>query len=107
MFLRLLSRITKLDPHKVALSKDILKDMAKYVVPFLHKDRAVTMKLTKSYVYLIFSKLCFFGGPFLLKSGIDALKVGAMIDPWPMFLGYGLCYSGSVIFESLRNMQVV
>ena len=50
--------------------------------------------------------MCFFGGPLLLKHGIDGLQSATLMDPLLMFFGYGMCYSGSILFESLRNIQV-
>jgi ABC-type bacteriocin/lantibiotic exporter with double-glycine peptidase domain len=107
MFSRLLGRITKTDPHKLSLYRDIYKDMLPYILPFMHKDRQVSRNIFISYGYLLCSKLCFFGGPFLLKSGIDAIRMGAAVDPLPMLFGYGLCYCGSVFFEALRNVKGV
>jgi hypothetical protein len=43
--------------------------------------------------------ICFFGGPFLLKVGINSLGVPAEeYEALLYFLGFGLCYSGSVFF---------
>lgn len=58
----------------------------------------VTKSLLKSYGYLALSKFCFFGGPMLLKNGINSLQGVALGDPMLMFLGYGACYSASILF---------
>lgn len=70
------------------------------MIPFLHKDKRITLALIKSYGYLTCSKFCFFGGPLFLKYGINALQNGtlALGDPLLLFFGYGLCYSLSVLF---------
>lgn len=34
----------------------------------------------------------------LLKYGINSLQSAAMMDPILMFLGYGVCYSASILF---------
>lgn len=84
--------------------------MKQYIIPFLHSDKRITSSLLKSYGYLLCSKICFFGGPLFLKHAINALQSGTNVgitDPLLMFLGYGICYSSSVIFESLRNVQTV
>jgi len=67
----------------------------------------VTKSLLKSYSYLVLSKFCFFGGPMLLKHGINTLSGDTLVDPIMYFLGYGLCYSASILFDSLRNLQVL
>jgi ABC-type transport system involved in Fe-S cluster assembly fused permease/ATPase subunit len=77
------------------------------VVPFLHTNPIITRKIITSYVYLVLSKICFFGGPLLLKGGINAIQSTAAFDPSLLFLGYGLCYTGSILFESLRNIKVI
>ena len=56
------------------------------------------------------SKVCFFGGPLFLKFGINAIQQGVetgWTNPLLMFLGYGVCYSSSVAFESMRNVESV
>ena len=73
--------------------------MKPYIVPFIHHNKIITHSLLKSYVYLIFSKICFFGGPLLLKKGINGLQsTSSFGDPLLMFFGYGICYSASVLF---------
>jgi hypothetical protein len=67
----------------------------------------VTKALLKSYGYLAISKFCFFGGPMFLKFGINSLQNLALGDPIMMFIGYGVCYSSSILFESLRNIEVL
>lgn len=79
--------------------------LSKYMIPFLHKDRKVTKNIIIGNIYLILSKVCFFGGPLCLKKGINALQMGVMTDPTLMFFGYGICYTGSIFFESLRNIK--
>ena len=76
----------------------ILNELKPYIVPFLHKDKRITTALIKSYGYLGLSKVCFFGGPMFLKVGINSLSNAAIGDPFILFLGYGLCYSASVMF---------
>lgn len=57
---------------------------------------------------LALSKLCFFGGPFLLKVGVNALSgTAAMLNPLIYFFGFGVCYTGSVLFEQMRNVQTL
>ena len=58
----------------------------------------ITKSLLKSYGYLALSKFCFFGGPILLKHGINSLQGVTLVDPMLMFLGYGVCYSASILF---------
>ena len=54
------------------------------------------------------SKLCFFGGPFLLKVGVNSLSgTAAMFNPLIYFFGFGVCYTGSVLFEQMRNVQTL
>jgi len=74
--------------------------MKQYMIPFVHSDKRITIALLKSYGYLAFSKVCFFGGPLFLKYGINALQNSTitMADPLWLFFGYGLCYSLSVLF---------
>jgi len=76
--------------------------MKQYMIPFIHNDKRITVALMKSYGFLACSKFCFFGGPLFLKYGINALQNGAvaftMADPLWLFLGYGVCYSLSVLF---------
>jgi len=76
-----------------------IKEMKPYILPFIHKDKIITNSLFKSYSLLILSKACFFGGPFFLKLGINSLT-GAVAygNPLLMFFGFGVCYSGSVLF---------
>lgn len=76
----------------------ILKQMNPYVLPFMHKNPEITKAIGKSYLFLAFSKVCFFGGPLLLKYGINGLSSASITDPLLLFLGYGICYSGSQIF---------
>lgn len=85
---------------KVALSEKIklLKQIKPYVLPFTHSNPEITKSIGRSYFYLAFSKLCFFGGPLMLKYGINGLSSASIIDPLLLFLGYGICYSGSQIF---------
>ncbi len=81
--------------------------MKEYFIPFLHTDKRITNYLLRSYGFLVLGKLCFFAGPLFLKHGINALQGPAAIgiaDPLFMFLGYGVCYSASVMFESMRNL---
>lgn len=42
-----------------------------------------------------------------LKHGINNLQNLALGDPFLMFLAYGACYSASILFESLRNIEVL
>jgi hypothetical protein len=75
--------------------------MKKYFVPFLHSDKRITNYLLRSYGFLLLGKLCFFAGPLFLKYGINMLQGAAAVtitDPLLMFAGYGICYSGSVLF---------
>ena len=94
------SKKFKKDAHNPSLSEkiQILKRMKPYIIPFIHENKIITRSLLKSYFYLIFSKLCFFGGPLLLKHGINQLQNGGLGDPLLMFFGYGVCYSASVLF---------
>lgn len=85
----------------------IFNQLKPYIFPFFHSDRFITFTLLKSYSYLALSKFCFFGGPMLLKVGINSLQNASFGDPFLMFLGYGICYSASVLFESLRNVEVL
>jgi len=79
--------------------------MKPYIVPYIHHDKKVTNCLMKSYGLLALSKLCFFGGPFFIKMGINSLSaVSAAINPIFYFLGFGICYTGSVFFEQKRNL---
>lgn len=82
----------------------VLKELKPYILPFVHKNKLVTRALLKSYAYLAISKFCFFGGPMFLKHGINNLQNVLLGDPILMFLGYGACYSASILFESLRNI---
>lgn len=79
--------------------------LGKYMIPFLHKDKKITKNILVANFYLVLSKVCFFGGPLCLKKGINALQMGVMTDPTLMFFGYGICYTGSIFFESLRNIK--
>lgn len=106
MFRRLL-KLARVPEPEVATHENIYRTMAKYVVPFLHSNSQITRKILLSYVHLVLSKVCFFGGPIMMKGGINALQSGATFDPTLLFLGYGLCYTGSIFFESLRNIKVV
>lgn len=82
------------------------KDMKPYIVPFVHKDREINISLLKSYGLLGLSKLCFFGGPILLKLGVNSLAAPtAMLSPLVYFFGFGVCYTGSVLFEQWRNLE--
>lgn len=85
----------------------ILNELKPYIVPFVHKDKTVTRSLMISYTYLAMSKVCFFGGPMFLKYGINSLSSGTLKEPILYFLAYGTCYSASILFESLRNLQVL
>jgi len=70
-----------------------------YLIPFVHKDKNITRTLLQSYGLLVLSKACFFGGPFLIKLGINSLGVPtAGYDSLLYFFGFGMCYSGSVLF---------
>lgn len=84
-----------------------VNEMKAYIIPFLHTNPVITRSLFRSYTLLAISKLCFFGGPLFLKQGINGLSLAtaASYDPLLMFLGFGICYSGSVLFESLRNLE--
>lgn len=91
----------KKDSHNPTFAEKvkILNNMKPYIIPFINKNSMVTKCLLKSYLYLIFSKFCFFGGPLLLKQGINQLQNSASLgDPLLMFFGYGVCYSASVLF---------
>ena len=105
--LRRLLKLARVPTEDAATHENIYRSLAKYVVPFLHSDPVITRKLMISYVHLALSKICFFGGPLMMKGGINALQSGAAFDPSLLFLGYGLCYTGSILFESLRNIKVV
>ena len=73
--------------------------MRPYIIPGIHKDKTITHALLKSYVMLACSKLCFFGGPFLLKLGVNSLTgTAASLNPLLYFFGFGVCYTGSVLF---------
>lgn len=84
-----------------------MNELKPYIVPFIHRNKLVTRSLLKSYAYLGISKFCFFGGPMFLKHGINNLQNLALGDPFLMFLAYGACYSASILFESLRNIEVL
>lgn len=105
--MRRLLKLARVPTEEAAIHEHIFGTMSKYVVPFLHPSRHITRKILVSYVHLVFSKLCFFGGPLMLKTGINSLQAGATFDPTLLFLGYGLCYTGSILFESLRNIKVM
>ena len=82
--------------------------MKPYIIPGLHPDKKIRNVLLKSYLMLALSKLCFFGGPFLLKVGVNALSgTAAMLNPLIYFFGFGVCYTGSVLFEQMRNVQTL
>lgn len=82
--------------------------MKPYILPFAHPDKTITHALLKSYSLLALSKLCFFGGPFFLKLGINSLTGAATVaNPLMMFFGFGVCYSGSVFFEQMRNISTL
>ena len=82
--------------------------MKPFIIPGLHKDKKITHALLKSYSMLAASKLCFFGGPFLLKLGVNALSsTTASLNPLLYFFGFGVCYTGSVLFEQMRNVQTL
>jgi len=73
--------------------------MKPFIIPFIHPDKAITRCLLTSYGLLGLSKLCFFGGPFFIKLGINSLSGTAItISPILYFLGFGICYTGSVYF---------
>ena len=85
-----------------------VNQMKPYIIPFLHHDKKITHALLKSYLMLAGSKLCFFGGPFLLKLGVNSLSnPTAMMNPLLYFFGFGACYTGSVLFEQMRNVQTL
>ena len=75
-----------------------LKNFKPYIIPFYNGNTKITKHLLKSYFYLVFSKICFFGGPLMLKQGINKLQNASLGDPLLMFFGYGVCYSLSVLF---------
>lgn len=73
--------------------------MKPYILPYVHPDKTVTNRLLKSYGLLALSKICFFGGPFFIKLGINSLSgAAAAVNPILYFLGFGVCYTGSVFF---------
>ena len=72
--------------------------MKPFIIPFLHSDRQITRTLMRSYGLLALSKACFFGGPLLLKLGVNALTIPTGLSPLVYFFGFGVCYSGSVLF---------
>lgn len=86
-----------------------VKEMKPFIIPFLHHDKEITRTLLKSYSLLALSKICFFGGPFLLKLGVNALSAPASGGIFPLlyFFGFGVCYTGSVLFEQRRNLQLL
>ncbi len=86
--------------HVVVEAWRYVKEMKPYIVPFIHKDPMIAKTLLRSYGLLILSKACFFGGPFLLKLGVNALGGSVMggFNPLIYFFGFGACYSGSVVF---------
>lgn len=51
---------------------------------------------------LYIGKACFFAGPIFLKMGVNQLQTNPNMAPF-MFVGYGLCYSGFMMMESVRN----
>lgn len=82
-----------------------VREMSPYIIPFMHPDRDITKTLLRSYGLLGLSKLCFFGGPLLLKLGMNALGgTAAFASPPVLFFGFGVCYWGSVFFEQMRNL---
>ncbi len=82
--------------------------MKPYILPFVHPNKIITNSLLKSYGLLAMSKLCFFGGPFFIKLGINALaNTAAAFNPVFYFLGFGICYTGSVYFEQKRNLTTL
>ena len=84
--------------------------MRKYFVPYIHPDKRITSYLNRSYGFLLLGKICFFAGPLFLKHGINTIQSAESLgitDPLLMFAGYGICYSLSVLFESLRNLESV
>jgi hypothetical protein len=85
--------------------------MKPYIIPFIHKNPIITKSLLKSYGLLGLSKICFLGGPICLKIGINGLSSAgaatAMANPLAMFFCFGICYTGSVFFESLRNLETL
>jgi len=96
---------TQIKPRTTLKDKlSYLKEMQPYMIPFAHPNKAVTNALLRSYGMLALSKLCFFGGPFFIKMGINTLTGVATGNPLYMFLGFGVCYSGSVFFDQLRNL---
>ena len=91
--------------HVVVEAWRYVKEMKPYIVPFVHKDPAIAQTLLRSYGLLGLSKACFFGGPFLLKLGVNALAGPVVgLSPLIYFFGFGACYSGSVVFEQMRNL---
>src|SRR5437773_2707329 len=93
--IKLVSNFSKKTNKTTELSDriKILKEMKPYFLPFLHANKNITKALVKSYIYLVVSKICFFGGPLMLKKGINTIHSGTLIDPLLLFLGYGVCYS--------------
>lgn len=81
-----------------------ISEMKPYILPFIHKDKTITRALLRSYGMLAMSKVCFFGGPLFVKMGINTLTGAVAGNPLFAFLGFGLCYSGSVFFEQMRNL---
>lgn len=101
----------KVQPRKSSIVElvDYIKETRTYIVPFLHHDKEITRSLLKSYSLLALSKICFFGGPFLLKLGVNSLSGPAAVGMYPLlyFFGFGVCYTGSVLFEQMRNLQTL
>jgi hypothetical protein len=93
--------------HTFREKLNYLQEMKPYILPFLHDNKVITRALLRSYGMLALSKLCFFGGPFFVKMGINTLTGAAAGNPLLMFLGFGLCYSGSVLFEQMRNLETL
>jgi hypothetical protein len=82
-----------------------IKEMKPYIIPFSHPNKIITHSLFRSYGLLALSKVCFFGGPFFAKLGINGLGTAvAAFNPIFYFLGFGICYTGSVYFEQRRNL---
>lgn len=100
---------SKVKEHHTFKEKwNYIKEMKPYILPFYHKDPIITRSLFKSYGMLGLSKLCFFGGPFFIKLGINSLGgTVAFFNPVLYFLGFGLCYTGSVYFEQKRNLETL
>lgn len=91
--------------HTFQQKWNYVKEMKPFMVPFLHPNQIVTKSLLISYGLLAMSKVCFFGGPFFIKLGINSLAAATtFVNPVLYFLGFGVCYTGSVYFEQKRNL---